>query len=70
MYSINMFYIETEEKDIFVKYFSFFSKWRASYIKGTVSREKLFSWGLGVMDWTLTIDRTWVLHFPDQLFNC
>ena len=22
------------------------------------------------MDWTLTIDRTWVLHFPDQLFNC
>ena len=22
------------------------------------------------MDLTLTIDRTWVLHFPDQLFNC
>ena len=22
------------------------------------------------MDWTLTIDRTWVLHFSDQLFNC
>ena len=39
-------------------------------LKGTVSREKLFSWGPGVMDWTLTIDCTWVLHFPDQLFNC
>ena len=35
--------------------------------KGTVSWEKLFS--IGKMDWTLTIDRTWVLHFPDQLFN-
>ena len=22
------------------------------------------------MDWTLTIDRTWLLHFPDQLFKC
>ena len=22
------------------------------------------------MDWTLTIDRTWFLHFSDQLFNC
>ena len=21
------------------------------------------------MDWTLTIDRTWVLHFSDQLFS-
>ena len=39
-------------------------------LKGTVSREKLFTWGLGEMDWTLTIDRTWVLHFSDQLFNC
>ena len=39
-------------------------------LKGTVSREKLFNWGLGEMDWTLTIDRTWYLHFPDQLFNC
>ena len=38
--------------------------------KGIVSREKLFSWGLGEMDWTLTIDRTWFSHFPDQLFNC
>ena len=39
-------------------------------LKGTVSREKLLNWGLGEMDWTLTIDRTWVLHFTDQLFNC
>ena len=22
------------------------------------------------MDWTLNIDRIWVLHFSDQLFNC
>ena len=39
-------------------------------MKGTVAQEKLFNWGLGVMDWTLTIDRTWFLHFSDQLFNC
>ena len=39
-------------------------------VKGTVSREKFFNSGLGEMDWTLTIDHTWVLHFPDQLFNC
>ena len=38
--------------------------------KGTVAREKLLNWGLGEMDWTLTIDCTWVLHFPDQLFKC
>ena len=25
---------------------------------------------LGEMDWTLTIDRIWFLHFCDQLFNC
>ena len=37
-------------------------------LKGTVSREKLFSWG--EMDWTLTIDSNWFSHFPDQLFNC
>ena len=43
---------------------------RLDFLKGTVSREKLLNWGLGEMDWTLTIDRTWVLHFPDQLFNC
>ena len=40
------------------------------YIKGTVSREKLLNWGLGKMVWSLIIDRTWVLHFSDQLFNC
>ena len=40
------------------------------WLKGTVLREKLLNWGLGEMDWTLTIDRTWVLHFPDHLFNC
>ena len=38
--------------------------------KGTVSREKLLNWGLWEMDWTLTIDRTWVIHIPDQRFNC
>ena len=38
-------------------------------LKGTVSREKLFIWGLGEMDWTQTIDRTRVLHFSDQLFS-
>ena len=38
--------------------------------KGTVAREKLLNWGLGEMDWTLTIDRTWFLHFPDHLFKC
>ena len=43
---------------------------RNTFVKGTVSREKLFTWGLGEMDWTLTIDRTWFLHFPDQLFKC
>ena len=39
-------------------------------LKGTVAQEKLLNWGLGEMDWTLTIDRTWFLHFPDQLFKC
>ena len=45
--------------------FSFFRT-----VKGTVSREKFFNRGLGEMDWTLTIDRTCVLHFSNQLFNC
>ena len=27
-------------------------------------------WGDAEMDWTLTIDRTCVSHFSDQLFNC
>ena len=34
------------------------------------SREKLLNCGLEEMDWTLVIDRTWVLHLSDQLFNC
>ena len=38
-------------------------------IKGTVSPEKLLNLGLREMDRTLTIDRTWFLHFSDQLFN-
>ena len=40
--------------------------------KGTVSREKCLNCGLWEMDWTLIIDYTWVLHFPDQLilYNC
>ena len=32
-------------------------------VKGTVSREKLLNCSLGEMDWTLTIDRTWFLHY-------
>ena len=39
-------------------------------VKWTVSREKLFTWGLGEIDWTQTIDRTRVLHFSDRLFKC
>ena len=35
-----------------------------------MSGEKLFTWGLGEMDWTQTIDRTRVLHFSDRLFKC
>ena len=38
-------------------------------LKGTVSQEKLLNCGLGEMVWTLTIDRTQFLHFPDQLFS-
>ena len=38
---------------------------RYRYLKETVAREKLLNWGLGKMDWTLTIDRTWFLHFTD-----
>ena len=44
-------------------------QWLMDLLKGTVSREKLLNWGLEEMDWTLTIDRTWVLHIPDQLFK-
>ena len=48
----------------------YFEVQKSSAFKGTVSREKLLNCSLRNMDWTLTIDRTWVLHFPDQLFNC
>ena len=48
---------------------SLFHVWKFLF-KGTVSREKLLKCGLGEMDWTLTIDSTWVLHFSDKLFNC
>ena len=39
-----------------------------SSLKGQC-HEKRLNCGLGEMDWTLTIDRTW-LPFSDQLLNC
>ena len=68
---LQMFHINISKLNIYVNQFLKFLFIRcANMLKGTVSQEKLLNGGLGEMDWTLTIDCTWFIHFPDQLFKC